>query len=322
MTPHRIAIVGAGRMAQAHADAWSRAGLGDAIAYVVSPRTRPQLTAAPHARWVKGLDDALTDPAVDILSVCTPTPSHAELAIEALRSGRNVLLEKPIALTEVDAEAVAEAAQRSPGVLMVAHVVRFMRRYAALADRVAAGSVGRARAVRAVRLSSGPPGGSWFDDERRSGGILVDFAIHDFDQANLLLGTPVAVRSVRAGGSGFGAPVATTVEYADGGVAQVLSVADLPADSEFRSELDVVGTAGTDAASAADAGDPPDDPFLSQARYFLECVESQAEPSRCSTEHAIAALRVSLAARTSLESSARVVLTARSQSTRPSRSPE
>ena len=102
MTSHRIAIVGAGRMAQTHAAAWSRAGLGDAIAYVVSPRARPQLEAAPHARWVKRLDDALADPAVDMLSVCTPTPTHAEIAIEALRRGRNVLLEKPIALTEAD----------------------------------------------------------------------------------------------------------------------------------------------------------------------------------------------------------------------------
>ena len=310
MTAHRIAIVGAGRMAQAHAHAWSRAGLGEAISYVVSPRTRPQLDAAPHARWVTRLEDVLADAEVDLLSVCTPTPSHAEIAIEALRHGRNVLLEKPIALTVADAEAVAEAARRSTGVLMVAHVVRFMRRYAELADRVADGSVGRARAVRAARLSSGPPGGSWFDDERRSGGILVDFAIHDFDQANLLLGTPVAVRSVGAGerAGGFGAPVATTVEYADGGVAQVLSVADLPSDSEFRSGLDVVGTSGTDAVDASDAAEPSDDPFLTQARYFLECVETQAEPDRCPTEAAIAALRVALAARTSLASDARVPL--------------
>ncbi|MGW4928150.1 Gfo/Idh/MocA family protein [Agromyces sp. NPDC004153] len=310
MTAHRIAIVGAGRMAKAHAGAWSRAGLGDAISYVVSPRTRPRLEAAPLARWVTHVDDVLADEAVDILSVCTPTPSHAEIAIEALRHGRNVLLEKPIALTVADAKAVAEAARRSAGVLMVAQVVRFMRRYAELADRVADGSVGRVRAVRAARLSSGPPSGSWFDDERRSGGILVDFAIHDFDQANLLLGTPVAVRSVHGGerGGGFGAPVATTVEYAGGGVAQVLSVADLPADSEFRSALEIVGTTGTDAIASVDSADPPDDPFLTQARYFLECVESNADPRRCPTEDAIAALRVAVAARTSLASGARVPL--------------
>ena len=125
-----------------------------------------------------------------------------------------------------------------------------------------------------------------------------------------LLGTPVAVRSVRTGGNGFGTPVATTVEYVGGGAAQVLSVADLPADFEFRSGLDVVGTAGTDATDPEDAEDPPDDPFLTQARYFLDCVESRAEPSRCSTEHAIAALRVSLAARASLESAERIPFTA------------
>ena len=306
MTSHRIAIVGAGRMAQAHAAAWSRAGLGDAIAYVVSPRARPQLEAAPHARWVKHLDDALADPAVDMLSVCTPSPTHAGIAIEALRSGRNVLLEKPIALTEADAEAVgrggppqrrhADGRSRRPVHAPIRRPRRPGRRWIGRA-----GPLGPRRAALV-----GPPGGSWFEDERRSGGILVDFAIHDFDQANLLLGTPVAVRSVRTAGR-VRHPVASTVEYLDGGVAQVLSVADLPADFEFRCGLDVVGTAGTDATDPADA-DPPDDPFLTQARYFLECVESRAEPSRCSTEHAIAALRVSLAARASLASAGRVPL--------------
>lgn len=302
MTAHRIAIVGAGRMAAAHAGAWRRAGLGDAIAHVVSPRARPVLADAPDAAWVTSLAEALADPAVDLVSICTPTPSHAALAIEALEAGRNVLLEKPIALTLEDALAVAEAARRSRGILMVAHVVRFMAGYAELAGRVRAGAVGAPRLVRAERVSAAPPTPSWFDDEAQSGGLVVDFAIHDFDQANLLLGAPVSVRAVRLPGGRFGTPVATTVGYEGGGVAQVLSAADLPEGFAFRTALEVVGTDGVDELRPVDG-----DPFLVQARHFLECVERGAESSLAPVDAAVDALRVSLAARASLAAGGAVV---------------
>ncbi|GAA1446957.1 Gfo/Idh/MocA family protein [Leifsonia poae] len=300
-SPHGVAIVGAGRMGDAHATAW--AALGVPIRAVVSPRRRPALAAAPDARWATTLDDVLADPRVTIVSICTPTPSHASLAIRALEAGRHVLLEKPIALTVPDARAVADAAERAAGILMVAHVVRFFRGYAELAERVAAGSVGEVRAVRATRLSAAPTWASWLEDDEQSGGMVVDFAIHDFDQANLLLGAPVAVRSIRvgaaagAGESAFGEPVATTIEYAGGGVAQVLSAADLPEGFAFGSTLDVVGSDGVDAV-VGDGGDP----FVEQARYFLRCVETGSEPFRSPVTGAVDALRVALAARRSLRS--------------------
>ena len=298
---HGVAIVGAGRMGQAHASAWARNDIP--VLWAVSPRRRPELTDAPDARWATSLGEALEDPAVTIVSICTPTPSHAELAIEALEAGRSVLLEKPIALTVEDALLVAEAASRARGTLMVAHVVRFFPGYASLAQRVASGSVGRVRAVRASRISDAPVGYDWLADEERSGGMLVDFAIHDIDQANALLGRAIAVTSVRLAGGGFGAPVATTIEYEGGGVAQLLSVSDLPLGQPFQSSLEVVGDGGVDAAApeAADA-------FAAQARYFVECIESGVAPSRAPVAAAVEALRVALAARESARTGRRVVL--------------
>ncbi|MDN4598891.1 Gfo/Idh/MocA family protein [Leifsonia virtsii] len=298
---HGVAVVGAGRMGRAHSQAWAANGVP--VLWAVSPRTRPELPAAPAARWATDLAEALSDPAVTIVSVCTPTPSHAELAIRALEAGRSVLLEKPIALTLADAQRVAEVAARAPGALMVAHVVRFFPGYAALASRVAAGSVGRPRLVRASRVSARPVGYDWLDDEERSGGMLVDFAIHDLDQANAYLGRAVAVTSVPAGGAGFGVPTATTVEYAGGGVAQVLSVSDLPEGQPFTTGLEVVGDAGMDAAQP-DAGDA----FAEQARYFLSCVDGGVPPERAPVAAAVDALRVALAARESARTGRRVEL--------------
>ncbi|MDN4614005.1 Gfo/Idh/MocA family oxidoreductase [Leifsonia sp. F6_8S_P_1B] len=301
-----VAIVGAGRMGRAHAAAW--AALGVPVRWAVSPRTRPDLPGAPDARWARTLEEALADPELTIVSLCTPTPSHAALATQALEAGRHVLLEKPIALTVADAEALAAVASRSTGMLMVAHVVRFFPGYAALATRVAAGSVGRPRLVRASRVSAAPRWADWLADEERSGGMLVDFAIHDIDQANLLLGRPVAVTSVGAAsvgapGGAFGTAVATTIEYEDGGVAQLTSAADLPEGEPFRSELEVIGDRGTDRVAAAEG-----DPFVEQARYVLECIASGAAPDRAPVAAAVDALRVALAARESLRTGGRVEL--------------
>jgi predicted dehydrogenase len=301
---HGAIVVGAGRMGEAHAEAWAACGVP--VRWVVSPRRRPDLAAAADARWATSLAEALADPGTDLVSICTPTPSHADLAVAALAAGRNVLLEKPIALTLADAERVAEAAARSAAVLMVAHVVRFFPGYAALAARVAAGAVGRPRAVLASRLSAEPSWAEWLADESRSGGMIVDFAIHDVDQANAYLGEPVAVTAVRAPGDGFGAPAAITVEYASGGVAQLLAAADLPPDTPFRTTLEVVGDRATDAMAEL-AGDP----FAAQARYFLECVENGTEPARSPVAAAIDALRVCLAARESARRGVRVLLDGR-----------
>lgn len=300
---HAAVVVGAGRMGQAHASAW--ASLGVPVRWAVSPRRPPALDAAPDARWATDLGAALDDPAVTIVSICTPTPSHVDLAVRALAAGRHVLLEKPIALTVADAERVAAAAERAPGILMVAHVVRFFPGYAALIDRVAAGSVGRPRAVRATRLSAAVSADDarWLEDEERSGGLVVDFAIHDVDQANALLGAPRAVTAVRAPGDGFGTPVALTIEYADGGVAQILAAADLPAGTPFRTSLEVLGDGGLDAVAEL-----PGDPFLEQARAFLHCVDAGLRPRRAPVAAAVEALRVCLAARASLRAGARVVL--------------
>jgi predicted dehydrogenase len=307
-SPHGVAIVGAGRMARAHARAWH--ALGVPVRWVVSPRRRTELWEDPGiglgaARWTPALADALADPEVAIVSICTPTPTHAGLATEGLEAGRHVLLEKPVALTLDDALALERVADASPGILMVAHVVRFFAGYAALAERIAAGAVGRPRAVQAQRLSAAPEGVEWLHDDELSGGLLVDFAIHDFDQANAVLGWPVAVSSTPCGprATGFGGMVATTVEYADGGVAHVMSAADLPPGTPFRTAFGVVGDVGADAATGDDG-----DPFVAQADYFLSCVDAGTRPDRAPVPAAIEALRVALAARESLRTGRRVEL--------------
>src|SRR5581483_8683347 len=108
----------------------------------------------------------------------------------ALAAGKHVFLEKPIALTLEDADAIVAAAERSGRMLMVGLVLRFWPEYVELQRRVAAGELGRPLAVSALRLSPPADWNDWMADRSQSGGTPVDLLIHDFDQMNWLLGTP------------------------------------------------------------------------------------------------------------------------------------
>jgi len=320
---HTIAIVGQGAMARAHARAWSELGIGDRIRYVCAPRPAGPLEHAPRARFVTDLSAVLSDPEVDVVSVCTPTPTHAQIAIETLAAGKNTLLEKPIALTLTDALAIRSAAARSTGILMVAHGVRFFGGYSALRTTVESGALGRIYTANARRISTAPGPSPWWHDESKSGGVLVDFAIHDFDQLNLFLGEPstVSARLVSTDG-----PYEATVEYNNGSVGRALSFMGMPNGVPFESAIDLLGSDGSASHVFTGALDSVGDrsgadsirllsssgerrelvssgnPYAAQAAHFLRCIEAGTPSSIAPTDAAVLALAVALASRASLVS--------------------
>ena len=321
-----IAILGAGYMGSTHAAAWTE--LDCDIAYVVSPREQT-LAEAPNATSTADVAAVLADPAVDVVSICTPTPSHRDLAVRALSAGKHVLLEKPIALSIADALAISAAAQSSDRTFMVAHVVRFFEGYRRARADVEAGRLGSVLSARARRLITKPDTGWWYDDAQ-SGGVVVDVGIHDFDQLNLFLGTPIAVTSRTSYTLG---PIETTVDYASGAVGQVLTFADLPEGTPFTTGLELIGTDGlleyNFSAAAPTAGDTGAglnsyrlatptggttetlsslDHYTRQAAYFLECSRDGTDPVISPTASAVLALDVALAARQSLVSGETVLL--------------
>lgn len=307
-----VAIVGPGTIGAAHARAWRR--VGAEVSHLVSRRPDAALADAPHARTVTDLAEALADPGVDIVTICTPTPTHRAYAEASLRAGRNVLLEKPMALRVDDAVAIAAEARACACVLMVAHVVRFFPAYERVRELVAGGVVGRVLHVRAERMIAAPDTPWWYDDEQ-SGGVVVDLGIHDLDQANLMLGRPIDVRAVATDALG---PVETTVRY-EAGLAQVLSHARMPVATSFATALQVVGDAGVvstrhlggehpmDEFAVRGAEIPPpgrpaelSDPYERQAAHFLQCVASGRPSAIAPVDDAVQALRTAIAARDSL----------------------
>jgi predicted dehydrogenase len=323
-----IAIIGAGFMGSAHASNY--AALGDRVRVKwVASRTAERaakLAETLGAEATTDVEAAIRDPEIDAVDVCVPTPLHRELTELALAAGKHVFLEKPIALTLEDADAIVAAAAGSDRVFMVGMVLRFWPEYVELQRRVAVGELGRPLAVSAYRLSPPADWNDWMADAKQSGGTPVDLMIHDFDQMNWLLGTP---RTVYAREPAPGHVVAT-VEY-DGAAGVMEGSMAMPRSYPFSSNIRVLCEGGTaeyafSAAPAEDGGNigaptaarglrlypeggepetvpvEPADPWGPEIAYFVECVEQERAPEQGTGEQAREALQLSLATARSLES--------------------
>ena len=145
----------------------------------------------------------LADPNVDLVDLCVPNDEHARLAIRALEAGKHVLVEKPIALTARDADAMVAASAATGRLLMVAHVLPFFPEFAFAAEAVRAGRFGALRAAHFKRVIARPDWSPGIADSDRSGGPAIDLHIHDTHFIALLCGAPKAVhaRGVIEGGA-------------------------------------------------------------------------------------------------------------------------
>ncbi len=140
-------------------------------------------------------DELLADPAVDLVDLCVPSDTHARLAVRALEAGKHVLVEKPIALTMAEADAMNEAATRSGKLLMVAHVLPFFPEFAFALESVKSGRYGPLRAAHFKRVIARPDWSTAIADSSKTGGPAIDLHIHDSHFIGLLCGVPGAVHS-------------------------------------------------------------------------------------------------------------------------------
>ncbi len=177
---YRVALIGAGNIGRVHARHWNRLP-GAEIVGILDPREdAAHALGSPFTDW----DALLTQTQPDIVDVCTPTPLHREYVEKAAAAGKAVFVEKPLARTLADCDALIAAVERAGVPAMVGHVLRFFPEYAAAKRRVDAGAVGAPAAIRTARLSgfpawSGPP--NWYADPAQSGGVALDLILHDFD---------------------------------------------------------------------------------------------------------------------------------------------
>ncbi len=140
------------------------------------------------------LDEMLADPELDLIDICLPTSCHAPAAIQALKAGKHVLCEKPIALKPSDASTMVAAATKANRALMIGHVLPFFPEYRFAYDAIASKKYGRLLGGHFKRFISEPQWMPGYFDPAIIGGPLLDLHVHDAHFIRLIAGMPTSVQ--------------------------------------------------------------------------------------------------------------------------------
>ncbi len=131
----------------------------------------------------------LADPAIDALVLATPVTTHFDMARRGLEAGKHVFVEKPLALTSGDAEALCDLAAERGRTLMVGHLLHYHPAVTALQELVEAGELGEIRHLRCIRFNLGKL--------RTEENVLWSFAPHDLSLTLRFVGRePESVRAI------------------------------------------------------------------------------------------------------------------------------
>jgi predicted dehydrogenase len=192
----KLAIIGAGGIAQAHCAGWDQLPLVEVCGVADPIWERAETMARRYeARAYASLEALLTVERPDAVDLCVPSDLHARMTVQCLEAGLHVLCEKPMAFNRQEADAVIAAWRKSGKMLMFAQVLRFWPEYIYLKKLVHDGSFGRLLQASFSRTSGAPEWGGWYVDPLRSGMAPFELHVHDLDLIYHLLGEPTRQES-------------------------------------------------------------------------------------------------------------------------------
>ncbi len=326
----RVGLVGAGFMGVTHAAGWAETG-ADFVGIVAE--TTAEATALAKQYNLKIYPDlASMLPDVDVVDICTPTHLHHEMTLQAAAAKKDIICEKPLGRTTAQAREMIEASRKAGVKLLVAHVVRFFTEYAMAKASVVRGEVGKPGVIRLNRGSFRPkkPAGNWFLDETKSGGILMDLMIHDFDYARWIAGDVESVFAKKVTTANPNAPVdygLAILKHRSGALTHIVGSWAYPPPT-FRTRVEIAGDGGLIEFDSADtapiinlvakpSGDSPDvglpsspvaeSPYTTQIKEFYSVLLGEKQP-RIQAEDGMAAVQIAEAAIQSAATGKAIVL--------------
>lgn len=184
----RIAILGAGRIGQVHAEAITATAGAEIVAVFDTIEAAAKTVQGKYGCDIRSIDEIAASDDVDAVAICTPTDTHADLIEMFAKAGKAVFCEKPIDLSVKRVQECLNVVAQTNGTLMVGFNRRFDPHFKALRAAIDAGRIGD---VEMVTITSRDPGAPPISYIERSGGIFRDMTIHDFDVARWLLGEEV-----------------------------------------------------------------------------------------------------------------------------------
>lgn len=180
-----VAVFGAGRIGKIHGGNVARHP-GVQLRYVVDVHEPSAIAlAAQHGAKAVTPEQALVDPAIGAVVICSSTDTHAELIQRAAAAGKAIFCEKPVDLDLDRARQCAAAVRRAGVTCMIGFQRRFDPTFAALKQRLDAGEIGHAEVLVITSRDPAPPPASYIG---QSGGVFKDMLIHDFDIFRWILG--------------------------------------------------------------------------------------------------------------------------------------
>ena len=268
---------------------------------------------------------------LDFVDICLPTYLHADVTIEAMERGFNVLVEKPMALSFEECVRMCEAAKRTEKTLMVAQCCRFDAFAEAARDYIAKETFGKVKTACLKRDGGTPRWGwnNWFLKEELSGGAILDLHVHDVDLMQDLVGMPEALSS---GANriipGDGPDIISTNYYYKSGLFTHttsdwttennayygrLSRIDFDTgyiiDASFGEHRAFVAVAANGEKTDLNTIFPPRDAYYEEIKYFTHCIKNGLPVDRCTPESTAQSIRIALAEKESAEKSGeRIVL--------------
>jgi predicted dehydrogenase len=175
----KIGFIGSGRIAERHANGLKRLKLVEFAAWSSMAMHSAKQMAKKFGGKAMSMQEMLAQKDIAAVLVCTPTFLHHEHVLRALDASKKVFCEKPLARTIAEAD---EMIAKSEGRIYAGHVLRFFHQYNRARQIIARGDLGQVKKVICRRLNISRPGSeNWLHDPEKSGGVLLDLLIHNFD---------------------------------------------------------------------------------------------------------------------------------------------
>jgi predicted dehydrogenase len=324
----RVGIAGTGTMGEVHAAAWRSTG-AELIGCISARSDQAEALASRYQiRTFADYAELLNE--VEIVDVCTPTPLHKPMVLQAAKASKHVICEKPIALTVEDARTMILACKEAGVRFFVGMVVRFFPQYRLAREQVANGQIGNLGVLRLKRVSYVPQKSldNWYFDRTLSGGMVVDLMIHDFDYSRWLAGEVDRVYARRSKSDrGPAQYVQAILRFRSGTIGLVEGGWAYP-PGVFRTGLDLSGTGGliewnSDQPAPVLTFFPPEshdtaavglpvsglgeDPYTAEIRHAYHAIRTGTD-FEVTVEDALEALRISQAVEESLSTGKTVLL--------------
>jgi predicted dehydrogenase len=195
-----------------------------------------------NAKVFENALDLINSDEVDAVDICLPTYLHTRYAVEAMKRGKAVFIEKPVSRDLEEAELLLKTRAETGANVMVGQVIRFWDEYVWIKEAIDSKKYGDVVSVVLKRVSSLPSWAwnGWLHNDKLSGGAALDMHIHDVDYIRYILGEPGEVSSIaRRDENGSMTQIFTSYKFPGGVIATSEACWDYPPDFPFCMEIRV-----------------------------------------------------------------------------------